>query len=369
MMRSENLEGSQSAGRRVWRKYKYMMTLTVPLSVWISFQSEGWMAFASLAFVFVALPSLELFLPSSNSNLAEAEAELASKDVVYDGLLWGMVLVQYGFLLYFLWSLWSGQRAIWSFDWWGMVLSMGLLCSVLGINIGHELGHRTDQFSQMLAKAMLVTVLYTHFFIEHNQGHHRNVATSEDPATARKNEWFQTFYFRALILAWWSGWKLESKRMRRKGLSTFHYSNVFIQLQILQWSLLAGVAVFLGWEVALAWFIAGMFGGFLLEVVNYIEHYGLLRERVNEHRYERVSPQHSWNSDHVIGRMMLFELSRHSDHHHQPAKPFRLLDSMEGAPQLPTGYPGMMILCLFPPLFFAIMNPRLERRSSQTTGG
>jgi alkane 1-monooxygenase len=97
----------------------------------------------------------------------------------------------------------------------------------------------------------------------------------------------------------------------------------------------------------------------LLETVNYIEHYGLQRERMNAHRYVPVEPEHSWNSDHVLGRMILFELSRHSDHHHVPSKPFAQLDHIERAPQLPTGYPGMMLLSLFPPLFFRVMRPRL----------
>lgn len=133
----------------------------------------------------------------------------------------------------------------------------------------------------------------------------------------------------------------------------------------MQWGLLAAVWVGLGWKVGVAWLIAGLFGGFLLEVVNYVEHYGLERNKVNEHRYERVMPHHSWNSDHPLGRLMLFELTRHSDHHHQPAKPYPTLDSIQEAPQLPTGYPGMMLLSLIPPLYFAVMNPKVDAIAAQ----
>ena len=350
---------------RSWRSLKYIMALTVPLSVWISFQGEGAWTYTALIYTFIVLPVFELILVPNAANLSALQKEVVSKDYFYDALLWSLVAVQWGFLIYFIWSLSNGSWAFGSFEWWGIVLSMGLICSILGINIGHELGHRTDRFSQFLAKALLVTSLYTHFFIEHNRGHHRNVATPEDPATARKSEWMQVFYFRAVFMAWWSGWKLEAQRLRRQGNSVFHWTNEFIQLQLIQWSLLAAVVYFTGWEVGVAWFIAGMFGGFLLEVVNYIEHYGLQRKKESEHRYERVQPHHSWNSDHILGRIMLFELTRHSDHHHQPHKPYPLLDSVDNAPQLPTGYPGMMVLCLVPPLFFAVMNPRLERLHSE----
>ena len=141
---------------------------------------------------------------------------------------------------------------------------------------------------------------------------------------------------------------------------------VFLRLQAIQWGLLAAVWLTLGWEVGVAWLIAGAFGGFLLEVVNYVEHYGLLRDKVTEQRYERVQPHHSWNSDHPLGRMVLFELTRHSDHHHQSAKPYQTLDTIENAPQLPTGYPGMMLLSLFPPVYFAVMNPRVDRLREPT---
>ena len=200
---------------------------------------------------------------------------------------------------------------MWSLEWWGFVLAMGFSCSILGINVAHELGHRPERHNQLLSQALLTTSLYTHFFIEHNQGHHRNVATKEDPGTARRNEWLQVFWFQRCLSRGGPPGRLKAKNMRRKGLllgipptpsSAFKPCNgVCLRPSGSDW---AG-----RWRGLL---IAGLFGGFLLEVVNYVEHYGLERNKVNEHRYERVMPHHSWNSDHPLGRLMLFELTRHS---------------------------------------------------------
>lgn len=350
-----------TAQRLSMRFLKYTAAFTIPLVTALSFLQEGAGTWLAIAYGFVVLPALELVLPKLKRNLTALEREVVEKDRAYDVLLWLMVPIQYGLLGWFLWEAASGSREMWSSEWWGFVLAMGFSCSILGINVAHELGHRRERFNQICSQLLLTTSLYTHFFIEHNKGHHRNVATREDPGTARRNEWLFTFWFRAVFLAWWSAWKIEAQAARRRGVSPWHLSNPFLRLQALQWGLLALVWIFLGWQVGIAWLIAGLFGGFLLEVVNYVEHYGLERKRINEHRYEKVQPHHSWNSDHPLGRLILFELTRHSDHHHLAHKPYSTLDSIEDAPQLPTGYPGMMLLSLIPPLYFAVMNPRVDR--------
>ena len=166
------------------------------------------------------------------------------------------------------------------------------------------------------------------------------------------------------FVAWWSAWKIEAKNMRRKGLSPWHPSNAFLRLQALQWGLLAAVWVGLGWQVGVAWLIAGLFRRLLLEVVNYVEHYGLERNKVNEHRYERVMPHHSWNSDHPLGRLMLFELTRHSDHHHQPAKPYQTLDSIPRGATAAHRVSRMMLLSLIP-LVFRGDEPKVDAIAAQ----
>lgn len=333
---------------------KYLLAFSIPAAVVASLCAEGAWTFGALVYAFGVLPALELVLPPARANLSELERAYVAADRWYDRLLHWMVPVQWAVVVVFLAD--PGGDAL---TFTGRVFALGLSCGVLGINVAHELGHRPDAFSQRLSHLLLASSLYTHFFIEHNRGHHRNVATPEDPATARKGEWVQVFWVRAVFGGLVGAWRLEADRLKRKGRSPLTWDNQFLRLQLLQWSLFAAGAAAFGMQAACGWFAAAAFGGCLLETVNYIEHYGLQRERMNAHRYVPVEPEHSWNSDHVLGRMILFELSRHSDHHHAPAKPYVQLDHIDRAPQLPTGYPGMMLLSLVPPLFFRIMRPRL----------
>jgi alkane 1-monooxygenase len=201
-----------------------------------------------------------------------------------------------------------------------------------------------------------------HFFIEHNRGHHKSVATPEDPSSARLNEPVQLFWIRSMVQTWLSAWHLEFERLQRNGKSRFHYTNEMLQFQIIQSAFVALIYFFGGFWVALTVLAAALVGAILLETINYIEHYGLQRRKLDNGFYERVEQHHSWNSDHLIGRLILFELSRHSDHHYKTNKKYQTLISADEAPQMPTGYPGMMVLSLITPLWFYVMNNRLESR-------
>ena len=236
---------------------------------------------------------------------------------------------------------------------------IGIICGVFGINVAHELGHRTKPWERALAKIMLCTSLYMHFFIEHNRGHHRNVGTIEDPATARKNEIIYFFWLRTLFQSVVSAWRIVKKERERKNIAVFSLSNEFIQYFLIETIMCFSIWGLFGATVLLYFFSAAVIGMLLLETVNYIEHYGLFRNKVNEFRYEDVDAKHSWNSDYIIGRLVMFELTRHSDHHWEPSKHYQYLDSVKGASQLPAGYPAMMLLSLVPPLWFAVMNPRI----------
>ena len=238
---------------------------------------------------------------------------------------------------------------------------MGLLCGTFGINVGHELGHRISRFEQILAKALLLTSLYMHFFLEHNKGHHKNVATPEDPSSARLWEPVYAFYFRTVFYSYLSAWKIANTDTLKKGEAVFSIYNEMIRMQILQLAFLALIIFVFGWLVALYFLAAAAIGILLLETVNYIEHYGLSRQPASTGRYERAMPQHSWNSDHIMGRIMLFELSRHSDHHYLASRKYQLLRHHDNAPQMPTGYPGMMILSLLPPAWFVIMHKQMRK--------
>lgn len=336
---------------------KYLSVFSIPVAVYISLTSNGWWTFITLIEAFLLIPFLELFINADDSNLSEVEEEMRSNDPIFDWMLYLVVPVQYAFLIFFLFSIQE------SLLWWetaGRISAFGILCGVLGINVAHELGHRSSKFEQFLSKSLLLTSLYMHFYIEHNRGHHKNVSTIEDPASSRINESLYRFWIRSIVYSYISAWKLEFERMKRKGLSKFSLQNEMLQFQFIQLFLIGLIALIFSLEVMLYFIAAATIGFLLLETVNYIEHYGLSRNKVNEKLYERVKPIHSWNSNHVIGRLMLFELSRHSDHHFKASKKYQLLRHHENSPQMPTGYPGMMLLSVFPPLWFKVMNKRIE---------
>lgn len=231
--------------------------------------------------------------------------------------------------------------------WAGHVVAMGISMGVLGINIAHEMGHRKEKFYQHFGQLLLGTSLYMHFYIEHNKGHHRFVSTPEDPASARRGENVYVFICRSIWGQWKSAWKLDPKMMKK-----------FISLEVLLLGVIWGV---FGVHTFFSFVLASFIGIFLLENVNYIEHYGLARAVNPSGRFEKVTPVHSWNSDHFFSRGVLFNLSRHSDHHAYANRPFPLLEHHDESPQLPTGYPGMMLLALFPLAWFKVMNPRLPK--------
>jgi alkane 1-monooxygenase len=239
---------------------------------------------------------------------------------------------------------------------------MGLLCGTFGINVAHELGHRVNKFEQTLAKLLLLTSLYMHFYIDHNQGHHKHVATPGDPSSAKLNQSLYAFWPQTLIGTYMSAWHIAAKALEKKGKSAFSLQNEMLQFQIIQAAFVFGIYWFWGAKVTLLFVIAALIGGMLLETVNYIEHYGLSRNKTSEDNYERVQPHHSWNSNHVIGRLMLFELSRHSDHHYLASRKYQILRHMDNAPQMPTGYPGMILLSLVPPLWFKVMHAEIKKQ-------
>jgi len=339
------------------RALKYTSVFSIPISVALSFVYDGPFVFLPLGYAFVFLPLLELVMGTDQRNLSAAEKEMARNDRAYDWLLYLTVPMQFAFLIWFFNII--GQSALWTAEWVGRVSAMGIMCGVFGINVAHELGHRANKFEQFLAKSLLLTSLYMHFFIEHNYGHHRNVSTPEDPSSARKGEWLYLFILRSMALSLVSAWKIEAKRLERKKERPFSLKNEILRMWLLELMAVALVGFVFGGEVLLAFVLAGLAGGVLLETINYIEHYGLCRKKVSEFRYEDVNPSHSWNSNHVIGRLMLFELSRHSDHHFDAGKKYQLLDNFETSPQMPTGYPGMMVLAAIPPLWFWMMNSGL----------
>jgi len=348
------------------KAFKYLSPASIYILAFVAFFSHDWLTWSPVMYAWIILPLVELVLKPDEKNMNAAEEELAKKDTVYDWMLYTFVLLQFIALFVFLQSMKTDLMSGWEIA--GRVASMGLLCGTFGINIGHELGHRVNKFEQGLAKASLLTSLYMHFFIEHNKGHHKNVATPEDPSSARYNEPVYVFYFRTIILSYLSAWKIANAEIRKKGFGLVHWKNEMLQAHVIQFLFVVLIYVAFGFTVMMYFLCAAAIGIILLETVNYIEHYGLQRKATGPGKYERAMPHHSWNSNHILGRLMLFELSRHSDHHYLASRKYQVLQNHPNAPQLPTGYPGSVMLAMLPPLWFYVMNRRIRQLEKTQEG-
>jgi len=342
-------------------RLKYGLFLIIPFAAFISFTSGGFWSFTALLVSFGLIPLMELILKPNARNFGKLREEEMTKDRIFDMWLYLTVPVQYGLLAYFLWVSASAEWT--ATEWIGKVSAMGILCGVLGINAAHELGHRATTGERFLSKMLLLTSLYQHFYVEHNKGHHKNVSTPEDPASARYRESIYAFWLRSTITGYFSAWKINAMERRAQGLSFFSLKHEMLWFQIIQIAFVLLIYAVFGLQSVLAFLTAALIGILLLETVNYIEHYGLRRVKLNERLYEKSKPVHSWNSNHPLGRIILFELSRHSDHHYQPQRKYQVLRHFEQSPQMPTGYPGMMLLALLPPLFFRKMDKELRTQN------
>ena len=328
------------------RAFKYLTPFVLFLLAIIAFSGHGIVCWLPLLYVFFVIPFVELLIRPDAKNLEQTEEELTKQNKLYDYILYLAVIIQYYVLYIFLNSLQEYDLSV--SDIAGRVIAMGLLCGIFGINVAHELGHRVNKLDRTLAKALLLTSLYMHFYIEHNKGHHKNVATPQDPSSAKLNQNVFAFWKQTIIGTYKSAWHIDAKEM-----------SVFQMIQI---TFLAVIYLIWGGAILGLFILAALIGALLLETVNYIEHYGLMRNKSEGANYERVQPHHSWNSNHVIGRLMLFELSRHSDHHYLASRKYQILRNIDNAPQMPTGYPGMILLSLCPPIWFKVMHGQMKKQ-------
>lgn len=328
---------------------RYLLALLLPASIYVGLLADGFWSFTALGFAFGLVPVLEAVLPTFAANLSEAQRAERLGQPWYDVLVLAQIPLHLGAIALFVKVVPEDRAAGDLTSLVGHIAAMGVSCGTLAINVAHELGHRPNATYQRLAQGLLVTTLYGQFFIDHNLGHHKNVATPEDASTARYGEVLYAFWVRSIVGVWRTAWHLKPLLMAV--LFTAE------ALMLFGFWLLAP-------EALVPFLAAAVMGILLLETVNYIEHYGLLRQKVSAHRYENAQPVHSWNSNHPLGRFMLFELTRHSDHHAHPHKPYPVLDHFDEAPQMPAGYPAMMVLAALPPIWFRVMNPRLKQVTS-----
>jgi len=250
--------------------------------------------------------------------------------------------------------------------WWAALLwlaSLGYVGGVLAINVAHELIHRRARLDRTIGGLLLSSVNYATFKIEHVRGHHVWVATEHDPSSARRGDTVYSFVPQALFHNTLNAWRLEAERLRRLGLKP-----ISLQNEMLGWTLVTLAFATAAWWVAgpvglVGFFFQGLVAAATLEVINYVEHYGLQRRRLANGRYEKPEPRHSWNSDFWLSNAMLLQLQRHSDHHANPSRPYTRLRSWPEAPQLPLGYSAMLPIAFIPPLYRRLIHPRLDARS------
>lgn len=334
---------------------KYFLALLFPAVFFLSLYL-GPSYYALMAIVaFVILPLMEIVFPRYTTNVDTSLEPYRAKLWIFDLLLYSNVLIVYialgcGLFLFSDPSIGIFTKSI-------LAVSLGIILSTSGINVAHELGHRNSKFEKILASLLLLPSFYMHFTIEHNYGHHLLVATPKDPATARKNETVYAFWFRSIYNVFLSSIKIESTLMKKENRD-FNRIYIYLFIEVVY---IALIYIFFGPMALLMAIVAGVVSLLLLESINYIEHYGIVRKQNGSGKYESVKPKHSWNSNHSLGRIVLYELTRHSDHHFKSTRKFQNLRHLDPSPQLLTGYPGSIILSLIPPLWFSLMNRRYDQ--------
>ncbi|MBY0515560.1 MAG: alkane 1-monooxygenase [Bacteriovoracaceae bacterium] len=293
-------------------------------------------------FVFVGIPLFDAAIGVDKKNPTKEEENLWKLPKVWGPALYLFAFTHVALIFY-------GASTVYHTTSWMEVLLLafvvGLYTGGLGITVGHELCHKKEKLPRFVADLLLSSVWYQHFAVEHVRGHHLMVSTPEDPASARLNENVYAFVIRSIKDSFKHALKIDQKKVL-----------IGISLSAL-WTL---VSALFGWKVFVFFIFQGITGFVLLELVNYLEHYGLSRKALGNGRYEKVTPIHSWNSAHKFSNLLLFNLQRHSDHHALAHLPYTILKHHDEAPQLPSGYPGMILLALIPPLWFKVMNPKVE---------
>ena len=344
------------------RRLGFALPLLLPLLVLGGAAVGGAGNFAVPAFIFAVLPLGDALLGEDCVTVAPRGAVGRGWRAWFDAILYAWVPIQLALIVWGAAAVGAAFRPGAVADpvaLAGLVVSVGILSGGIGITVAHELGHRRGRIDRSLACLLLASVSYAHFHIEHNQGHHAHVATPLDPATARRGESFYRFLPRTLRDGYAGAWRIERARLAARGRGTASPYNRMLWLAAAP--LLCMLALSLAFGVAAAVFFAAQsaVAFTLLELVNYLEHYGLERRRGADGRYERVAPEHSWNSSQRLTNWYLFNLRRHSHHHTRVARHYQELEHVAGAPQLPTGYAAMILLALVPQLWYRVMDPRL----------
>lgn len=349
------------AAYRDRKRYAWLLSLLVPCGAFVGpvlvmrsgDSSELWY---QIAFFYLGIPLIDMLLGEDRSNPPESAVPQLEADLYYRWITYLLVPILW---VSFVFCAWFVARH--DLPWHGLFAMVLITGSAGGfcINLGHELGHKTNRLERWLAKIVLAPTGYGHFFIEHNRGHHRDVATLADPASSRMGESIYAFVLREMPGAWWRAWELERSRLEKQGKSVWSLHNEIIQPALITLALWTVLATWLGWTILPFLVAASFWANFQLTSANYVEHYGLLRTERSPGRLEPCQPHHSWNSNHVFSNWALFHLQRHSDHHAHPLRRYQSLRHFENLPTLPNGYFGMFLVAYVPLWWYRVMDPRL----------
>ena len=337
----------------------FLVPALMPAAAWLGLATgrPDALAWFPLFFLFVLLPVADYALGHDPVNVSPAQERAVSQSAWFRGLTLACLPVQLAVLA---WSAyWFSQAGFGPLGQAGWLLSQGVVGGILAINTAHELIHKDGRLEPFVGGALLASVGYHGFKIEHLRGHHVHVSTPEDASSARFGQSLWHFLPRAMWRNTLNAWRLEARRLHGLGLPTLHWRNEMMGWTAL-WLAFAGL--FLAWlgPVGLVFFLLqGLLAAGSLEIINYIEHYGLERERLADGRYERTTHLHSWNSDYALSNLLLFQLQRHSDHHAFPKRRYAILRHQPESPQLPGGYAAMFVLALVPPLWKRVVDPRV----------
>ena len=336
---------------------KYLMSYSIALLAFIGISIGGFYNYLAVIFTFIFIPLLEILVKKSDEKYSEEEKKNRLLDPFFDLLLYLNIPIVFGIFFFSIDKLAFTSSLS---DIVGIILSASIVMATNGINVGHELGHRKSIIARTCSKILYLPSQYMHFYIEHNFGHHINVATPEDPATARYKQTLYSFWITSVIRTYISAWKIQLRLLRVSKKSFLSIKNDMIFYTLFQILFLLFIYYNFGLYLTILSLVISVVSFLFLETINYVEHYGLLRRKELRGRYERVKPHHSWNSNHTIGRIVLYELTRHSDHHFKSSKKYQVLESLEDCPHLPYGYPTSILLSLIPPVWFRIMNPLVK---------
>ena len=343
------------------KRYLWLISVFMPvfplMGVFIFYRTGvEWTLCLPLLLNYTLMPLLDWLIGSDSNNPPEELVPQLEADKYYRYLTYLTVPLHFVTLCIFAYVVGTNDLS-----WWSILVTAIIAggYSGLGINTAHELGHKQTGIEKLLAKITLAVPAYGHFCVEHNRGHHVLVATPDDPASSRLGESIYAFTLREIPGTFKRGWELEKSRLQKQGKQAWSIDNEILQSYSISAVLQGALVYTFGWIMVPFLAVHNVWAWYQLTSANYIEHYGLLREKKDNGRYERCQPHHSWNANYIMSNLALFHLERHSDHHANPIRRYQSLRNFDDIPELPNGYYGMYLLAYIPWLWFKVMDHRV----------